>query len=336
MLPNKKLLPVLALLLALLLAAGCGQAAAPAQSPAASVPDSSQSAPAAEADRTAQVFDTSGDAGKLTARFIQLTSTDPETKAGDSTIITFPDGKVMLLDAGSPTCAPNVLDALQAMGVTKLDAILNSHPHVDHCGAIPAVVEALPVDVIYKSALQYPKGPAQDFEGAIAKKNLEVITLKEGDSFEFGGCQIEIFNPPAEFTYPDNYPTGATQFVNNNSIVMKITYGESTMLFGGDLYVPGEEELMQRYGDKLRADVMKANHHGDSTSNARDYIETVQPKVCVIMHDAIASTDIYKAYRKRGADVYHTLLDGCVAVSADDKASYTVITQFDRKSDFLK
>ncbi|MEG0541978.1 MAG: hypothetical protein RR528_06595, partial [Angelakisella sp.] len=181
-----------------------------------------------------------------------------------------------------------------------------------------------------------PKGPAQDFEGALAKNDLPVTILKEGDSFSFGGAEIKVLNPPPNIVYPEKYPEGSTQFVNNNSLLLHITYGTSTMLFGGDLYVPGENRLLEVYGDKLQADVVKANHHGDSTSNSRSYIAAVSPKICVMMHDAIASMDVYKAYRKAGAETYLTFIDGCVKVAADDAKNYTVVTQFDRESDFLK
>ncbi|MEG2086706.1 MAG: MBL fold metallo-hydrolase [Angelakisella sp.] len=341
---------LIALFLALmLLLAGCGAPSAVAPSSSSAPPavvsssslseapsSSSEAVPVADADRYAEVFDSAADAGKLTIRFLKLTSTDPETKSGDSSIITFPDGKVMLVDAGNPTCGETVVAALKAMGVTKLDAILNSHPHVDHLGGFPAVIEAFPVEMIYRSKLTYSSNPSNDFEAAVAKTGLPVTYLQEGDKFDFGGTSIEIFNPIPDLVYPANYPKGATQFINNNSLLMKITYGKSTMLLGGDLYTPGEDRVMKAYGDRLQADVVKANHHGDATSNSRAYIRTIKPKICVMMHDAIASLDVYKSYRKYEAATYLTYLDGCVKVAADDAANYTTLTQFDRKSDFLK
>lgn len=337
---------VLLVVLTLLLSTACGTPTAATSTSASVQPSSAVSepqstpaateAPAPKADRYTEIFDTSNDAGKLTVRFLKLVSTDPETKAGDSAILTFPDGKVMLIDAGNATCSPIVSDALKAMGVTKLDAVVNSHPHVDHCGGLKDILNDFPVDMVYKNDLKYPKGPAQDFEGALAKNDLPVTVLKEGDSFSFGGAEIKVYNPPAELVYPEKYPESSTQFVNNTSLLMHITYGSSTVLFGGDLYTPGENRLIELYGDQLQADVMKANHHGDSTSNSRSYIEAVSPKICVMMHDAIASMDVYKAYRKAGADTYLTFVDGCVKVTADDAKNYTVVTQFDRQNDFLK
>lgn len=339
----KKTTALLLVLSLMLSAAACGTPAAPVSTTAPPVATASQpsaaaptEAPVSKADRYDEVFDVTDDAGKLTVRFLKLVSTDPETKAGDSAIITFPDGKVMLIDAGNPTCAPIVSDALKAMGVTKLDAVVNSHPHVDHCGGLKDILNDFPVGMVYKSALKYPKGPAQDFEGALAKNDLPVTILKEGDSFSFGGAEIVVYNPEAEIVYPEKYPESSTQFVNNTSLLLHITYGQSTVLFGGDLYVPGENRLLEKYGDQLQADVVKANHHGDSTSNSRSYIAAIAPKVCVMMHDAIASMDVYKAYRKAGAETYLTFVDGCVKVSADDAKNYTVVTQFDRENDFLK
>src|SRR5690554_6933010 len=80
-------------------------------------------------DRYDQIFDATQDTGRLTARFLKLT-TRSDDKSGDSTIVTSPDGKVMLVDAGNPSTFIDIDGALQALGVTTIDYLVASHPHV--------------------------------------------------------------------------------------------------------------------------------------------------------------------------------------------------------------
>ena len=74
---------------------------------------------------------------------------------------------------------------------------------------------------------------------------------------------------------------GNDESVNNVSILMKFVYGRSKYLTGGDLYIEMEEKLAEQYGDLLKADVMKSNHHGTYTSNGQKWLQTVQPNAII-------------------------------------------------------
>lgn len=287
------------------------------------------------ADRYASLFDVSADAGLLTARFLQLTSTSDE-KSGDCAILISPDGKVMLLDAGETTCADQVIAALTALGVTKIDYLVASHPHIDHVGGFVQVMQSFEVDTVYSSAVVYPTNTYQAYIDEIEHQGITHVILSEGDMLSFGDLvTIEVFHPSAEISYYDDYPKGSTQFVNDLSLVLKFTYGEATMLFAGDLYTYGEKEVAERYGDKLRSDVLKVNHHGAETSSSKTWRQAIQPKIAVIMHDGIASLQVIQKYQREETAIYHTFMDGCIKVSATDTAEYEVLTQFDRQTDFL-
>jgi len=64
---------------------------------------------------------------------------------------------------------------------------------------------------------------------------------------------------------------------------MKFVYGDSTALFGGDLYIAQEREYVEQYGEALDVDVAKANHHGADTSNLRKWIKALSAQVVVAM-----------------------------------------------------
>ncbi|HPT83109.1 MAG TPA: MBL fold metallo-hydrolase [Limnochordia bacterium] len=281
------------------------------------------------------IFDASQDGGRLTARFLQLT-TRSEDKSGDCTILTSPDGRVMVIDAGNPSTFPDVDGALQALGITRIDYLVASHPHVDHIGSFAQLIYNYEIGAVYTSELEYPTSHYRNYMEAIERTKVPHIILAEGDSFMFGQhVRVEVLHPPAGIEYYEGYPLGSTQFINNRSLVLKLTFKDSTFLFTGDVYTAAEREIVGRYGEQLKADVLKVPHHGDSTSSSKAFREAVSPQIAVMMHDAIADLRIYRNYSRAGASTYITSIDGSVLVSTAGDGQYTVITQFDRKTDFL-
>jgi len=300
-----------------------------------------QAGEAPRTDRYTQIFDRTDDAGKLVVRFLKLhlpEDAKTDEKSGDSSIVTTPDGKVVLIDAGSPDCAPQVEAALEAMGVVKIDAVVASHPHIDHIGGLAKILATYPVDRLYMSKVVY--SDSSIYRGLMSKaasRGIKIIYLEEGSEFTIGeSVNVKVYNPEPDIKYYDGYPANGTQFINNKSLVMKFFFGKSTMLFMGDVYTPRELDLIEKFGAELQADVIKVGHHGSDTSSSKSFIKTVAPKFAVMMHDSFASLQVYKNYRKVGALTYASAIDGCVKLSGDDAGNWTALTQFDRLSDFLK
>lgn len=283
--------------------------------------------PVAAQGSYAEVFFTGDDAGKLTARFINM-NTDTGDKSGDAAVLTSPDGKVMLIDAGDPAAAGQVVAALKEMGIAHIDYLVASHPHVDHIGGFPAVMQAFSIGQVMTSVLVYPTAYYDAYMAEIETQNLEHIYLSEGDTFPFGDeVTVEVFWPGDEIEYYDGYPQSSTQFVNNLSLVLKFTYGASTMLFAGDLYSAAERELVAHYGEALNSDVLKANHHGDRTSSSKPFREAVSPQITVMISDILSDLNTYRKFIKDGSAVYITHYHGNVRVSTAGDGSYQVLAE---------
>ena len=286
----------------------------------------------AEETRYADVFDVSGDAGKLTIRFLWLGEQNAKDKPGDCMILTSPEGSVMVLDAGHPNATGYIVNALDAMGVTRIDCLVASHPHIDHVGGFPTLIERYEIGALYTSALTYESSSYYNAYLASAKASgLRHIVLGEGDTLPFGDkVQIEVLNPPHEIVYPDGFPANSTQFVNNQSLALKITYGASTILLSGDLYAGGEKELVARYGEALDCDVMKANHHGANTSSSSKWRSAVSPMITMITSDTIEDLSTARKFTRDGQKMYHTLLDGCIRLQTPGDGTYDVLTEKER------
>lgn len=299
---------------------------------------SSNSSTSQAVSRYNEVFDTSKDAGNLVVRFLytKTTSTDPETRSGDSTLIKTPDGKVMLVDGSMTDCGDQILKYLKTMGIKKIDAIVASHPHIDHIGGLPAIIKELQVDKVYRSELEYPTGANGNFLQAVKDKGIETIILKDGMSFDFGDTKVQVFNPAPGIEYPKSYPSSSTQFINDNSLVLKMTYKDSALLLPGDLYITGEKNLLDRHRNDIQADILKIPHHGHNTSSSPDFISAVKPQIAVAEFERLASLDIYNAYRRKDAKTYITEIDGNVKVVANGTKQYEIVTEKDRQGNLLK
>lgn len=272
-------------------------------------------------DHFADVVSRSDEEGRLTLRFIDLDVPDDSSeKSGDCTLIVAPDGAVMLVDCGHPDAADDVEKVLDALGITKIDVFVMSHPHIDHIGSFPAIAAKYQIGRIYRTRLVYNTQYTAAFDEAVEENRIPVTYVADGDFFMLGSeVRVDVYNPAqSDFTYPEGYPEGSTPFVNNSSILMKLTYGESTALLGGDLYKAQERTVMAAHAADIDIDVAKADHHGYDTSNSLRWIRTITPQVVVAMHDKMASMQVWQNYVKTGAVFYHTCYNGTVKVTLDD------------------
>ena len=253
----------------------------------------------AVSDRYAQVMDTSGDAGRLTVRFIAMNTPTGE-KAGDCAVLTSPEGLVMVIDAGHPDAAGDVLRALDAMGVKRIDLLVASHPHIDHIGGMPALISRFRVVSAWASRVDYPSFYTDAFLDALREEGVSLVRLAHGDTLTFGAeVTVRVISPGAEISYYETYPQGSTQFINDLSLVLMLEYRGTRFLFAGDLYVQGEKAVLA-LGEDLKADLVKVNHHGDDTSSSKSWREAVSPKIAVITHNALADPHPRKLRRASG------------------------------------
>lgn len=292
---------------------------------------------AEEGPRYQQVFDPAEDAGALTVRYVWLGPQVAKDKPGDCMILTSPDGKIMVLDAGHPLATDYVIAALDAMGITRIDYLVASHPHIDHIGGFPALIDRYEIGAVYTSPLTYETSSYyQAYLKALQARGIEHIVLAEGDTLAFGDqIHIDVMNPPAVIAYPEDYPEGGTQFINNHSLVLKFTYGTSTLMFAGDLYTGGEREVVSRWGDALDCDVLKANHHGASTSSSAGWRKAVSPQITVITSDTMEDLNIARKYTRNGQQMYHILLDGCIRLRTTGQGDYTILTEKNRTTELF-
>lgn len=253
-------------------------------------------------------------AGELTIRYFYLAS---EEKSGDAILVTAPDGKHMLIDAGIPAAGPKLDEMLGRLGVDELEAAVNTHPHIDHIGGFTTLLRTIPVKRFYHNGIPHSTETYRKLQETLEDKRIPQQMLREGDAIEFSPeVMIEVLNPPAS-TYEGQYEHWGTEEHNNHSLTLLLTYGETKFLITGDLYKTQEYVLVDKYGERLRANLLHAPHHGDMTSSSAPFIRAVDPEFVVVSANILQSLDVYRRYERRGAEVWATGLNGNLLFVSD-------------------
>ena len=215
----------------------------------------------------------------------QLELTAIDVGQGDSLLVAFPDGKLMLVDGGGFLTfgrhAKSKIDMgedvvspyLWQRSIRRVDIVVLTHAHDDHAGGLPALIENFHPAELWTGAT-----PPSAAWFAVRKKaqsqGVKIMAMRSGWNFDFGGARVEILSPP-----PDYVPAASPK--NNDSLAMRLTYGRRSFLLTGDMEKPMELGALAA-GEPLAADVLKVGHHGSNTSSTREFLDAVAPTFAVI------------------------------------------------------
>lgn len=192
---------------------------------------------------------------------------------GDSLLLVSPEGQTMLVDTGSPEQGETVLASLQALGVEELDILLLTHAHEDHAGAAAAIMKRIPVGTVCLT------GDGEDYGDTLSKllsrKRAEVLPLWAGADIGWSeSCTVEVLSP-----LPDRFMGDE----NAGSAVVRVAYGESSILLCGDATVETENLLLALYPQEaLESTVIKLAHHGSESSSSQDFLGLVSPELALV------------------------------------------------------
>ena len=226
-------------------------------------------------------------------------------------------GHFLLIDGGERGSEEKIVKYLRQQGVERLDYVVSTHPHSDHMGGLAyGVLEAFPVGTVIAPRFSPENTPTtQTYE-----KFLDAVTelvangtaakyARPGDAYPLGDASITILGPLKEDG--KNY--------NNDSVVVRVDYQNSTALFMGDAEKSVEAALVKEYGEGLRADLLKAGHHGSKTSSNEDFLRAVRPSDIVISCGlgnsyGHPSPEVLERCKAMGIRVSRTDIDGTVVI----------------------
>ena len=192
---------------------------------------------------------------------------------GDAALIRTEAGDI-LIDAGTNSSEDELKSYLNRLGVTDILYAVFTHPHEDHIGGADMVLDTYNVkNVILPNATATSK-TFERMMDAIEAEKCEVIEAVPDFVFQVGELTCTILAPNSS-SYSNT---------NNYSVVVRMDYGETSVLFTGDAELDSEEEMLNRYrlSGKLDCDLLKAGHHGSDTSSGQEFLNAVTPAYAVI------------------------------------------------------
>ena len=203
---------------------------------------------------------------------------------GDSLLLISPEGKTLLIDGGGYGGGSRqtsqefdigeevVSTTLWSRGIRHLDAVALTHAHSDHLGGLPAILRNFqPTELWVGNNPPVPAYKALLDEAATL--NVQVRSLRASEEFAFGSLAIHVFAPLPDYK-PGETPT------NNDSLVMRAAYGQTSVMLEGDAEAPVEDAMLDEPG--LQSTLLKVGHHGSITSTRPEFLARVAPQWAVI------------------------------------------------------
>lgn len=251
---------------------------------------------------------------------------------GDAAIVKFPDKRTMLIDGGIQhsyydekrrreveyDVGERIIEPyLDAHGIRKLDLVMLTHPDIDHGGGLAYILQNFKV----KHLLGIPD---RKLDSQIHQR-LRSIARTQDIPYSFPYAEQIKLTPTATLNLLHPIDAASTDLMdtdkNNDSLVLKLSYGEVDILFTGDIEAKAETQLVASRQD-LRSEIIKVPHHGSRTSSSTMFIDAVQPRYAIFSlgqrnRFQFPHAEVVARYRERNCVQLRTDQLGAITLKTD-------------------
>jgi len=250
---------------------------------------------------------------------------------GCAVTLHLPSGATGLVDGGDCSeyrdCGERVVvPYLRSRGIGRVDFVVLTHPHRDHFGGLGTVIKELEVERVLDPGLVAGTEEYRRYLESVAVGEVDFRIVEAPEEFSpADGVRVELI--PVNLDHPCGFLGAESIRLNNGSLVVRITYGDVSILLPGDIEAGRELDLL-REGVDLESNVIVVPHHGSDSSSLPEFIRAVSPEIAVISVGGrrgkrLPSGEVIKRYTDAGADVFRTDRNGGVRITTDGRVLWT-------------
>ncbi len=195
----------------------------------------------------------------------------PDAGNAGCAIVKTPDAAI-LIDCGREKAQHDIIAVLDDLNIETIDMAVLTHPDSDHIGDFARVSQEKTISsfVTCEYSLAGGNEGYDKLSETLISSGIKCECTHTGDVYTFGDTVITVISP--DKIYNDS---------NDNSVVMKLEYGNHTALFTGDISSKAERDILNSNAD-IKADILQVPHHGSAGSSTTEFLEAVKPKTAVI------------------------------------------------------
>lgn len=237
---------------------------------------------------------------------------------GDSFLVISPAGNQILIDGGPDRKILNKLGLYMPFYDKTIELIILSHPQADHLAGLVEVLKKYEVEKILTVNDEYDSALFREWKNLLNNKNIEFISAKAGQVVDLGGgAYFLVLYPFKKF----NGEIIDKEKINDLSVVGKLVYGNSSVLFTGDSEIKTELDLL-RSNLNLKSDILKVAHHGSRTSTHSEFLTKVKPLLAIISDGrnnryGHPNKKILERLKDFGAEIFRTDILGDINLMSD-------------------
>lgn len=251
------------------------------------------------------------------SRNLKLTFID--VGQGDSILVEFPGKKKMLIDGGGiPEGTFDIGESVVSpflwdKGIKKIDYLILTHAHPDHINGLNAIARNFKIGEYWESLIPLNSKPYAEFKESLPPSIPQKRFFRDHTHLE-GIVRIEVLHPQQGNPYVETVH-------NDQSLVLRISYGQTSFLLTGDIELPAEREILENVNE-IKSQVLKSPHHGSNSSSSTAFLQRIAPRIVVISvgegnRYGLPDQEVLEKYREFGAKIYRTDLHGAVEISSD-------------------
>ena len=231
------------------------------------------------------------------------------TLVGAASLILINDNnEYSLIDAGNNEDGEKLVKYFKDLGITKFKYVFGTHAHEDHIGGMDNIIENFQIEHFYMPDAITTTRTFEEVLDALEEKNIAFETPEEDENLTFSDTNFKVLHVGKD-----------KKDLNDTSIVLKLTYKNTSYLFMGDATSSVEKDILDK---DIKSDVLKVGHHGSQYSSTISFLKKVSPKYAVI---EVGKNNSYnhpkevtlKKLEDLGTKIYRTDEDGTIILTSD-------------------